>query len=322
MSNILITGGTGYLGKGLALRLKKEGHSVVVAGRNGSQLFKAEKVTGCKGLALDVASEHSVREVMQLSKPEIVIHAAATKFVDRAELYPMEAVDINVTGSLNVARQAVIAGAKLVVGISTDKASPPIVNTYGMTKSLMERMFCGMDKYQKATRFICCRYGNVAWSTGSVLCHWKQMIEKDGVIRTTGPHMWRFFFTVDDAVQLVLTSMDYALNKESGVVLLREMKSAQLRHVAELMSKKIEPLEGRPGERVDEVLIGETELQWTRSFIDKTTGLRHYVIRFNDSTSAKPGEEPVEKSITSSSAVHLTDAEIKKILDNPPAEIA
>lgn len=321
MSVILITGGTGYLGRHLAPRLKKAGHEVVLGARNGAQIFKAEKATGCKAIALDVSSEHSVREALQLIKPDIVVHAAATKFVDRAERFPMETVDINVLGSMNVARQSVIQGVKLVVGISTDKAAPPIVNTYGMTKGLMERVFCGLDKNQSSTRFICCRYGNVAWSTGSVLCLWKQMIDKDGEIRTTGPEMWRFFFTVDDAVGLLLKTIEHAQTVESGVVLLREMRSAQMKTVASLMCKKVVPIEGRPGERADEILIGETELKWTRTFVDKASGIRHYVIRFNDAATTRPGEELVPKSISSSSAVHLTDAEIKTILASPPDEI-
>lgn len=320
MSKVLITGGTGFLGRELAVRLKQEGHNVLIAGRNGAQLLKAERATGCNGVAIDVASEHSVREVIQFFKPELIIHAAATKFVDRAEKFPMETVDINVAGSMNVARQAIVAGVKLVVGISTDKAAPPIVNTYGLTKALMERMFCGLDKNQSGTRFICCRYGNVAWSTGSVLPIWKRMIEKDGVIKTTGPHMRRFFFTVDEAVELVMTAIDYA-KKESGVVLSREMKAAQLARVANLMCEKIEKIEGRPGDRVDEYLLGSTELTWTRSFVDPKTGVRHFVIRFNDSVTRLENEEEVSEAFTTAVAPPLSDDEIKKIINAVPEEV-
>lgn len=321
MSKILITGGTGFLGRQLALRFKKEGHSVVIAGRNGAQLLKAERITGGPGIAMDVSSEHSVREGIQYCKPEIIIHAAATKFVDRAETFPMETIDINIVGSMNVARQAIIAGVKLVVGISTDKAAPPVVNTYGMTKALMERMFCGLDRNQKDTRFICCRYGNVAWSTGSVLCIWKKMVETDGVIKTTGPQMRRFFFTVDEAVRLIVTAIDYAKNRESGVVLIQEMKSAQLGHVAELMCEKIEKVSGRPGDRQDEYLIGSTELKWARSFVDEKTGVRHYVIRFNNTNSQNENEDPVAEVISSVSVNPLTDDEIRNILNSPPDEV-
>src|SRR5262249_33157336 len=125
---------------------------------------------------------------------------AATKFVDLAEKLPLECVDVNVLGSENVARVSMEYEVQTVIGISTDKATPPVRNTYGLTKALMERVFCGLDGKTK-TRFLCVRYGNVAWSTGSVLPIWKKMHEETGVIGTTGPDMRRFFFTVDEAVK-------------------------------------------------------------------------------------------------------------------------
>src|SRR6185312_15679480 len=119
----------------------------------------------------------------------------------------LECVDINVVGSQNVARVAVDRGVGVVLGISTDKASPPIRNLYGLSKSVMERTFCYLDA-SSSTRFACVRYGNVAWSTGSVLPIWSKMLKDRGIIGTTGPEMRRFFFTVDDAVGLVLTALD------------------------------------------------------------------------------------------------------------------
>src|SRR5262249_54012765 len=156
----------------------------------------------------------------------IIIHAAATKFVDLAEKEPMECVDVNVVGSQNVARVAVDRSVDTVIGISTDKASPPVRNTYGLSKALMERLFCSMDS-KTDTQFVCVRYGNVAWSTGSVLPIWKAMHETSGVIRTTGPEMRRFFFTVDEAVSLVLTAMQH-VKELRGKVLSRRMKAARI----------------------------------------------------------------------------------------------
>src|SRR5262249_36022839 len=157
-------------------------------------------------LPMDVTNIEAVRDVFVEVKPDIVIHAAATKFVDLAERQPMECVDVNVRGSQNVARGAVEKGARSVIGISTDKASPPVRNTYGLSKALMERMFCSMNG-KTDTLFTCVRYGNVAWSTGSVLPIWKRMHDETGVIGTTGPEMRRFFFTVEEAVRLVLTAL-------------------------------------------------------------------------------------------------------------------
>jgi FlaA1/EpsC-like NDP-sugar epimerase len=95
----------------------------------------------------------------------------------------MEAIDINVIGSQHVARVAMELGVETVIGISTDKASPPVRNTYALTKALMERMFCSLNG-KTATKFVCVRFGNLAWSTGSVLPIWKRMIDQSGVIGT------------------------------------------------------------------------------------------------------------------------------------------
>src|SRR5436190_13570648 len=155
-------------------------------------------------MPLDVTECQEVRDAVEKIRPETIMHAADTKFVDLSEKQPMECVDINVVGSQNVARVAVDKGVRAVLGISTDKAAPPIRNIYGMSKSMMERVFCAMNG-KTSTQFMCVRYGNVAWSTGSVLPIWKKMHEETGVVRSTGPDMTRFFFTVDEAVQLVLT---------------------------------------------------------------------------------------------------------------------
>ncbi len=311
---ILITGGTGFLGKRLALALKKD-NEVVLTGRNNKQNLLAEKFTGCKVLPMDVVHIEQVREVVAEVKPDIIIHAAATKFVDKAEKFPMEAVDVNVVGSQNVARVAIDKGVKLVLGISTDKASPPIRNTYGLTKSLMERMFCATDG-KTDTKFACVRYGNVAWSTGSVLPIWKKMFEETGVIGTTGPHMRRFFFTVDEAVQLVITALEN-IERIRGRVLAREMKAAQIEDILKVWVKhfggRYERIEGRPGEREDEYLIGEIELPYTEEWA--VNGIKHYIIGFN-----KKVNNPIKEVVATFNAPRLTEEEILQLITNPPIE--
>ena len=180
---ILITGGTGFLGQRLAKMLQPE-WDVTICGRNNKLGQQAERATGAKCLPMDVSNIESVRDAFREAKPEVVIHAAATKFVDLSEKQPMECVDINVLGSQNVARAAMDCGVKVVLGISTDKAAPPVRNIYGMSKATMERMFCGLDG-KTETKFLCVRYGNVTWSTGSVFPIWKKMHEDSGVLRST-----------------------------------------------------------------------------------------------------------------------------------------
>ena len=314
MKTILITGGTGFLGKRLGLALKNN-FNVILSGRNNKQNFLAQKFSGCQTIPLDISNIESVRDVINEFKPNIIIHAAATKFVDLSEKYPMECVDVNVVGSQNVARVAVDKKTEIVIGVSTDKASPPVRNTYGLSKAIMERLFCSMNG-KSDTKFACVRYGNVAWSTGSVLPIWKKMHEETKTIGTTGPEMRRFFFTVDEAVNLVLTALNN-IDDVKGKVLSRKMKSAQIEDIlkiwTELKGGKYQTIEGRPGERNDEYLIGDLELDYTKEVI--YNNITHYLISFNDKV-----KEPVKFGLSSANTDRLSREEIINIITNPPLE--
>jgi len=311
---ILITGGTGFLGKRLGLVLKGEYH-VILTGRNNKQLAYAKQITGCEAVPMDVVNIESIRDAFNEFNPNIVIHAAATKFVDLSEKQPMECIDVNVVGSQNLVRVAIEKRVDTAIGISTDKASPPIRNTYGLTKALMERLFCSMNG-KSLTKFCCVRYGNVAWSTGSVLPIWKKMHEETGVIGTTGPEMRRFIFTVDEAVTLVITALNNIVEVQ-GKVLSRTMKAAKIEDVLNLWVKtkggRWERITGRPGERNDEFLVGELELPYTcvKQFDDTT----HYLISFNQKV-----EESLKNCVSSANVVRLSEAEIIEIVNNPPLE--
>jgi UDP-N-acetylglucosamine 4,6-dehydratase len=314
MKRLLITGGTGFLGKRLGVALRSE-YEVFLGARNQKQAMHAAKFTGVQTVPLDVSSMNSVRDAVVEIRPDAIIHAAATKFVDLAERQPLECVDVNVIGSQNVARVALERGVGVVVGISTDKAAPPVRNTYGLSKAMMERVFCGLDG-KTETKFLCVRYGNVAWSTGSVLPIWKKMHEETGVIGTTGPEMRRFFFTVDEAVQLVLTGLRRA-DQLHGTVLSRHMKAALIRDIltvwVESRGGRWEKIEGRPGERDDEFLIGDLELPYTREV--NYDGVKHFVISFN-----KKVEAPIKTGLSSANTERLSHEEILALINQPPVE--
>lgn len=311
---ILITGGTGFLGKRLGKRLSDMGYSVVLTGRNNKQNRLAAEFSGCDVLSMDVANIESVRDIVTQVQPEVIVHAAATKFVDISEKQPMEAIDVNVIGSQNIARVAIDKKIKLVIGISTDKASPPVRNTYGLTKALMERLFCTMDG-KSNTMFLCVRYGNVAWSTGSVLCIWRKMMEETGVIGTTGPGMYRYFFRIDEAVDLVVVALENK-NELHSKVLSRQMKAAKMEHILKVWVSQggsYKSLPGRPGERMEEYLIGEQELPYTEQWM--YNGIPHYVISFNCKV-----KNPISKTLSSRNAEQMSDDEIRELINNPPVE--
>jgi FlaA1/EpsC-like NDP-sugar epimerase len=306
---ILITGGTGFLGINLAKKFNKE-FNVILSGRNNKLNYIAKNKTQCEVIPLDVSNINSVRDGVNYVKPDIIIHAAATKFVDLSEKFPFETIDSNIVGSTNIARVSIDKKIKTVIGISTDKASPPIKNIYGLSKSIMERLFLSSSK-QSNTQFSCVRYGNVAWSTGSVLPIWKRMFDKDKTILTTGPYMRRFFFLVSDAVALVDTALKN-IKFLNGRILSREMKTAQMIDIIKtwinIYGGKYNIIGSRSGDRQDEYLIGEEELKYTVE--KKINNIKHYIIDFS-----KTDKNSIKKIVSSSTAKKLSNFDISKILE-------
>ncbi|MEP7268550.1 MAG: SDR family NAD(P)-dependent oxidoreductase [Saprospiraceae bacterium] len=314
MEKVLITGGTGFLGRALAQKLKRE-YQVFICGRNNTQNSFAQMTTGCQAIPADIASMESIRDAFNQVNPDIVIHAAATKFVDISEREPFEAVDINVNGSANVARLAIDRKCKMVIGISTDKAAPPITNTYALTKALMERMYCTSNG-RSETKFACVRFGNIAWSSGSVFPIWKKMVRLHGKIESTGPHMRRYLISADKAAELVIRAIDN-IDLIQGGVLIPDMKAILIKDVLNIFAEqaKVEwvQIPSRPGERVDEYLLGEAELEYSHELM--IDNLKHFLYSPN-----KKSAVPITTVVSSQVAEHFTNDEILSFINEDPSD--
>jgi len=313
MSKIIITGGSGFLGRHLAKRLLEEGNEVVLGARNNGNNQMAAIRTGCRVVPLDVTNEKSLRDILTEFKPDTIIHAAATKYVDISEKNPFECIEVNVVGSQTVARLAMEFEVETVIGISTDKAAPPVGNIYGHSKAIMERLFSSLNGRTK-TRFMCVRFGNIAWSTGSVFPIWERMTELEGKIGTTGPHMRRFFFTVHEASDLVLTALKNIQQFQGGVLSLK-MKSAMIEDILKVWSKEYkvpyEKIAERPGDKIDEVLIGAIELPFVEPV--SISGKEYLFLNFYRRVNRLSGDE-----ISSANAEKLRDQEIWSLIKNKP----
>jgi len=258
---VLITGGAGYLGRGLANAIKNLDCEILLASRSQSQLAYAEDATGCPVKPCDITSVESLNDTFREFCPTIVIHAAAAKFVGLTEREPLECIDTNVVGSRNVARASIAHSVRQVIGISSDKAAAPATTTYGLTKSLMERMFCRLDGTAR-TRFSAVRLGNIAWSTGSVFPIWKQMQMRDGVIHSTGSNMRRFFMTRKEAANFVLQVL-LSCEQVSGSVVVPLLKAAEISNILDVWTRVYggtwERSKPREGDSLDQWLIGDSE---------------------------------------------------------------
>ena len=306
--NLLITGGNGFLGINLAMKLKNQ-YNVFLASRNQKRNQEATQKTLCESIPLDVSNINSVRDAFAYVKPEIVIHGAATKFVDISEKFPFECSDINILGSSNLARVAIEKNIKTVIGVSTDKASQPIKNFYGFSKATMEKLFLTSNNTSK-TNFLCLRYGNVVWSTGSVFPIWKKMFEKNKTILTTGPYMRRFFFSIEEAVNLMKFALKNS-NKLSGKILTTEMKSSLMIDILKVWIKKYggkyKIVKTRKGDRADESLVSSNEIDYTYKI--KSNNNIYFVIDLN-----KKAKNPLKKIISSNNSKKLNELEISKLI--------
>lgn len=252
---VLVTGGTGTLGQALIPELLKKTDYVRVMSRDEAkqgELARTFPVEVMLGDVRDpVACRNAVREV------DFIIHAASLKYVDVSEQQPSEYVKTNVVGTMNLI-DAVFQEKTVrhVVGISTDKACAPF-NTYGLTKGLLEKLF--VEAHLKRggaidTIFNVCRYGNVIGSRGSVVLKWQELAQQGKKIQVTDPDMTRFFFTIDDALNLI----DSALMSGFGIFS-QAMPSCTIGALASLWGE-YDVVGRRPGEKAHEDLLSTHEM--------------------------------------------------------------
>lgn len=250
---VLITGGTGSLGKGLLQSIEGAKEIRIMSRSETGQLALKPLYPNVKFILGDVRDKLAVQRAV--AGCDVVVHAAAFKFLDIAEVQPREAALTNVLGSINVIEAVEEDGnVELCLGISTDKVVYAR-NVYGCTKHIMEKLFQEADKHSK-TAFTCVRYGNVLGTTGSVLTIWKQQRDSGKPITVTDKRMRRFFFTIEEAVNLIFHAIEQA---QGGEVFAIKMKSFSIYEMAQEYSSRIVETGLRPGEKIYETLIGDYE---------------------------------------------------------------
>jgi UDP-glucose 4-epimerase len=277
---VLITGGTGSLGKVLTRRILSgqmgTPQSVVVFSRDEAkqhemrmEYLNRRSVTEdvmyhnferkLQFKIGDVRDFHSIAQA--LTSIDIVFNAAALKQVPACEYFPYEAVRTNIEGAENIVRaiKELRLSVETVVAISTDKACKP-TNVMGMTKAIQERIFLTANIDCPKTRFVAVRYGNVLASRGSVVPLFIDQIEAGGPITITDKNMTRFLLTLDQAVDTVFEALQFA---EAGETYIPKIKAARIIDVVSALigKKKIEIKETgvRPGEKLHEVLVSQEE---------------------------------------------------------------
>ncbi len=285
--SIIVTGGGGSIGAEICDRIVTFGAGRVLVIENSEPALHAvlemlaakQSRAKIEGRLADVRDRTRIFRLMNAFRPDIVFHAAALKHVPLLEQDWAEGVKTNVFGSVNVADAAVAAGAAAMVVISTDKAIEP-VSVLGASKRLAE-MYCqALDNdfarrggaHERAMRLIAVRFGNVLASNGSVVPKFKAQIEAGGPLTVTHPEMVRYFMTIREACDLVVTAASHALEAGQLGVAVYVLNMGQPVKIVDLAERMIR-LSGlepgrdiditftgiRPGERLQEILFAREE---------------------------------------------------------------
>jgi FlaA1/EpsC-like NDP-sugar epimerase len=278
---ILVTGGTGSMGKKLVHRLLTgelgTPKKVIVLSRDEAKQhdmrmsYLNRRVTTdevifnnfVNVLEFRIGDVRSYEDVCSAIKgANVVVNAAALKQVPTCEYFPVQAVMTNCMGAYNVVRAIEEQGYPVdtVVGISTDKACKP-VNVMGMTKAIQERVLVAANILNPKTRFLCVRYGNVLASRGSVIPLFHDQIRNGGPVTITAPEMTRFLLSLDDAVDTVFAAIKEARRGETYIP---RAPSATVVNIARALigprEISIKTVGVRPGEKMHEILISEEEI--------------------------------------------------------------
>jgi len=316
---ILITGGTGSLGKALAKRLLElDVDTVRIFSRNENNQIIMQSEMNDSRLRYFIGD---VRDLPRLIKAmediDIVFHAAALKHVPVIEYNPFEAIKTNVLGSQNVIDACLHENVETAICVGTDKAVSPL-NTYGATKLLMEKLFVTSSNHtnpkRHRTKFIAIRYGNVLGSSGSVVPTLVKQIKSGKNITITDPSMTRFNITMNQALDFIIRSLKKG---NGGEVFIPKLKAYSLEvlkdAILEVMKKDVKTkiISVRPGEKYHESLISNEEIRNT--FEDD----EDYIIlqeKSSQTTNQKFKKTSLKNEYSSDNVKLLDKEEIKNIL--------
>jgi len=254
---VLVTGGAGSVGSYLTKRLLDYSvKSVRVLDINEHALFQLGRSIKDKRLRLLLGSVNDKERIkMAGNNVDIVIHAAAIKNLEISEFNPIETIETNINGTVNMIKMAMVNKPKKFINISTDKAAEP-ATLYGTTKQLGERLTSWAGSHNFSTKFCSVRFGNIFETQGNVFEVWEEEKKKNEPLSITDPKMKRYLFHIDEAVSFILNSLLFV---KEGEIFVPKMKSYPIKTLASKVSKNHKIIGLRRGEKIEEILITKSE---------------------------------------------------------------
>lgn len=254
---VLITGGAGSIGSALTKKLLEFPiRAVRVLDVNEHALFLLKRSVNDRRLRPFLGSILDQERVdMASNNVDIIIHTAAVKNIEITEFNPIETIEVNTIGTVNLIKSAIKIKPKKFLNISTDKAVEP-TTLYGTTKQLSERLTSWAGATSITTKFATIRFGNVIESRGNVFEIWQNELKNNKPLSITDQSMRRYFFHLDEAVDAILESLPLI---DKGEIIVPKMKVYSIKDLASKISKKHNLIGKRQGEKIFEVLLSKTE---------------------------------------------------------------
>ena len=254
---ILITGGSGSLGIGLAKELLKYPVKAIrLLDINEHSLFQTKRTLNdsrIRPLLGSITNEE--RLDMACKEVDIIFHTAAIKNLEISEFNPIETIETNITGTVNLIKTTIKNNPKIFVNISTDKAAEPST-LYGTTKQLSERLTSWAGNHIPETKYASIRLGNIIETRGNVFEIWNDEKNNKKPLSITDPKMERYFFHMDEAVNFILECL---ILMKSGEIFIPKMKLTKISNLAKTVSNSYKITGTRQGEKLSEILITESE---------------------------------------------------------------
>jgi UDP-N-acetylglucosamine 4,6-dehydratase/5-epimerase len=268
---IFLTGGTGSFGTAFVSRMLQvsSNSEIVVYSRDELKQFEMDEFFRNPRIRFILGDVRDEKRVIESSKNcSLIVHAAAMKQIVASEKNPLEAIKTNIIGATNVISAAIENGVSKVLALSTDKAANP-VNLYGATKLCSDKLITAANYLpgNLTTKFSVVRYGNVLGSRGSVIPFFKSKIDS-GHIPITDERMTRFWITLDQTVEFVISSLNLM---NGGEIFIPRIPSFKVVDIARIVAPRtpIKIIGIRPGEKLHELMITQDDAYYTVRMNDR-----------------------------------------------------
>lgn len=285
--SVCIVGGTGSLGNELIkVFIEKKCNHIHVISRDETKQWmmksKYNNVSAIKYHIGDIRCKERMNCLIDEIQPTLIINASAMKHIDICEENVTECIQTNVNGVINITNACRLIKHQFVfVQVSTDKSVSP-TTLYGSSKMIAERIVIDISKKTTNGIFLVVRYGNVLNSRGSIIPKYLEISKQQNtksVFPLTNHEMTRFFMTLSQSVNLILFAIEFG---NSGEIWLPCVKSFKIHDLALLFSKTydkpIKKIDMRIGEKIHEILINEVEVPFVKTYLDKNTKEKMYII--------------------------------------------